>query len=119
MEGDLQLLERRYQQLTATIRAWGEAESEVLAILILGSRAGKPACGLNRDDWNNAECMTTANSRSSQREDRSHSAPFRTSAKVRYVKSRLNRQRGGGQRPQRRRHGLASAGRSASRRPPR
>jgi hypothetical protein len=64
MEGDLQLLERRYQQLTATIRAWGEAESEVLAILILGSRAGKPACGLNRDDWNNVECMTTANSRS-------------------------------------------------------
>ena len=40
MEADLRLLERRYQQLTATIRAWGEAESEVLAML-LGSRAGK------------------------------------------------------------------------------
>jgi hypothetical protein len=33
-------------------------------------------------------------------EDRSHSPPFRTASKVRYVKSRLTGKRGGGQRLQ-------------------
>jgi len=45
--------------------------------------------GLISDDRNNVECMTTAISRSVSTEDRSHSPPFRTSAKIRYFKSRL------------------------------
>src|SRR5260370_13694094 len=38
-----------------------EASSGSIAVRTVG---GNPRAGLNRDDWNNVECMTAANSRS-------------------------------------------------------
>src|SRR6266851_2044967 len=66
----------------------------------------------NRDDWNNVECMTTANSRSASTggEVAQPAFPNVCEGKLRQISP--HRQRGGGQRLQRRRHGLAPAARA-------